>query len=105
MKLLTLIALSALALPVMPAAASECPAVLQHEMPKLRSGQRRSVPDLQGKALVVVNTASHCGFTRNSRASRRSISATRATAEVLGVPSDDFFQESDDEARQPRCAT
>ena len=81
MKLLTLIALSALALPVMPAAASECPAVLQHEMPKLRSKDSVDLcQTFQGKALVVVNTASHCGFTRNSRASRRSISATRATA-------------------------
>ncbi len=37
MKLRSLVALLALAMPVAPALASECPAVLQHELPKLRS--------------------------------------------------------------------
>ena len=76
MKLLTLIALSALALPVMPAAASECPAVLQHEMPKLRSKDSVDLcQTFQGKALVVVNTASHCGFTPQFKGPRGALSA------------------------------
>ena len=100
MKLLTLIALSALALPVMPAAASECPAVLQHEMPKLRSKDSVDLcQTFQGKALVVVNTASHCGFTPQFKGLEALYQRYKGDGlEVLGVPSDDFFQESDDEA-------
>lgn len=84
----------------MPAAASECPAVLQHEMPKLRSKDSVDLcQTFQGKALVVVNTASHCGFTPQFKGLEALYQRYKGDGlEVLGVPSDDFFQESDDEA-------
>ncbi len=100
MKLRSLVALLALAIPVGPALASECPAVLQHELPKLRSKDSVDLcQTFQGKALVVVNTASHCGFTPQFKSLEALYQRYKDDGlEVLGVPSDDFFQESDDEA-------
>ena len=100
MKLRSLVALLALAMPVAPALASECPAVLQHELPKLRSKDSVDLcQTFQGKALVVVNTASHCGFTPQFKGLEALYQRYKGDGlEVLGVPSDDFFQESDDEA-------
>jgi len=100
MKLRSLVALLALAMPVAPALASECPVVLQHELPKLRSKDSVDLcQTFQGKALVVVNTASHCGFTPQFKGLEALYQRYKDDGlEVLGVPSDDFFQESDDEA-------
>ncbi len=100
MKLRSLVALLALAMPVAPALASECPAVLQHELPKLRSKETIDLcSQFQGKALVVVNTASHCGFTGQFKGLEALYQRYKDDGlEVLGVPSDDFFQEADDEA-------
>jgi len=42
-----------------PVAAEQCPALLQHELPKLRSKDTIDMcQQFKGKALVVVNTAS-----------------------------------------------
>jgi len=100
MKLRSLVALLALAMPVAPALASECPVVLQHELPKLRSKDSVDLcQTFQGKALVVVNTASHCGFTPQFKGLEALYQRYKDDGlEVLGVPSDDFFQESDEEA-------
>ncbi|EWC39802.1 glutathione peroxidase [Pseudomonas stutzeri] len=100
MKVCTLIALLALALPAAQASASECPALLQHELPKLRSKETVDLcSQFQGKALMVVNTASHCGFTGQFKGLEALYQRYKNDGlEVLGVPSDDFFQEADDEA-------
>ena len=89
-----------LALAVMPVVAAECPTLLDHELPKLRSTERVDLCEaFQGKALVVVNTASHCGFTPQFKGLEALYQRYKDEGlEVLGVPSDDFFQESDDEA-------
>ncbi|TBU97893.1 glutathione peroxidase [Stutzerimonas kirkiae] len=83
------------------ALAAECPPLLQHELPKLRS---KEVVDFcerfNGKALVVVNTASHCGFTPQFKGLEALYQRFRKDGlEVVGVPSDDFFQEADDDRK------
>jgi glutathione peroxidase len=81
-----------------PAMAAECPAVLQHELPKLRSKESIDLcGQFQGKALVVVNTASFCGFAPQFEGLEALYQRYKDDGlAVLGVPSDDFFQESDD---------
>ena len=46
------------------AAETECSAFLDHDIRKLRSEERVNLCDaFGGKPLLIVNTASHCGFT------------------------------------------
>ena len=57
MKLRSLVTLLTLAMPAAPALANECPALLQHELPKLRSKETVDLcGQFQGKALVVVSS-------------------------------------------------
>gem|GEM_PF-5251403 len=63
MKGYLLAASMALTLLAGPAMAADCPALLQHELPKLRSKETIDLcEEFNGKTLVVVNTASFCGF-------------------------------------------
>ena len=46
------------------ALAADCPAFLNHDFKKLRSSQSINLcREYAGKPLLVVNTASHCGYT------------------------------------------
>ena len=46
-----------------PAAAAECPSLLNHSFAGLQDGKPQSLCQYQGKVVLVVNTASFCGFT------------------------------------------
>lgn len=100
MKIKLFAASLALALLAGPVAAEQCPAVLEHELPKLRSKETIDLCEqFQGKALVVVNTASFCGFAPQFKGLEALYQRYKDDGlAVLGVPSDDFFQESDDAA-------
>ncbi|MFJ3258999.1 glutathione peroxidase [Pseudomonas sp. NPDC086581] len=97
---LSLLALTLL-LP-MAALAADCPALLktQGELPKLRSKDSLDLCELYaGKPLLVVNTASHCGFTPQFKGLEAVYQKYKGQGlEVLGVPSDDFKQEDADAA-------
>lgn len=77
--------------------AAECPPMLQGELQQLRSKERIDLCQrFAGKPLVVVNTASNCGFTPQFKGLEALYQRYKDQGlEVLGVPSDDFKQEAD----------
>lgn len=80
--------------------AAECPALLQGSLPKLRAKETIDLCQrFAGKPLVVVNTASFCGFAPQFKGLEALYQRYKDQGlEVLGVPSDDFKQESKDGA-------
>lgn len=75
-------------------AAAACPALLNHTFLRLQDEKPQSLCQYAGKALLIVNTASFCGFTPQY-AGLEALSA-RYQAQglvVLGFPSNDFSQE------------
>ncbi|MFN9090541.1 MAG: glutathione peroxidase [Alphaproteobacteria bacterium] len=84
-----------LALPLM--AAAPAPATAwDFRFPALEGGEH-DLAAWRGRVLLVVNTASFCGFTGQYAALQRLHEAQEAAGlVVLGVPSNDFNQESQD---------
>ena len=80
-----------------PTAAAACPALLQHTMPRLQDQQPQALCQYAGKVLLVVNTASYCGFTPQYEG-LEALHAKYAGKGlvVLGFPSNDFQQEDPD---------
>jgi glutathione peroxidase len=81
------------------ASAADCPPLLQGELPKLRAKQDIDLcKQFAGKPMLVVNTASFCGFAPQFKGLEALNQRFKGELEVLGVPSDDFLQESRDAA-------
>jgi glutathione peroxidase len=80
--------------------ASECPELLQGSLQKLRAKESIDLCQrFEGKPLVVVNTASHCGFAPQFKSLEALNQRFKGQGlEVIGVPSNDFKQESKDTA-------
>ncbi len=84
------------AIPVAAAKATPaCAPLLQHSFLRLQDEKPQSLCQYSGKVLVVVNTASFCGFTPQY-ASLETLHARYQDQGlvVLGFPSNDFFQET-----------
>ena len=96
---LSLCALSlspAQAQPAAPAAAS-CPGLLQHSFSRLQDDKPQALCQYAGKVLLVVNTASFCGYTPQYEGleALHAKYAARGLV-VMGFPSNDFNQEATD---------
>lgn len=77
------------------AAAAGCPAVLQHTFPRLQDEKPQSLCQYAGKVVLVVNTASFCGFTPQYKGLEALDAKYRGRGlVVLGFPSNDFAQEA-----------
>lgn len=90
---LAVLALSPLLARAAPAAAAPaaCPDVLQRQFPRLQDEKPQALCQYAGKVVLVVNTASFCGFTPQYKA-LEALSARYADRGlvVLGFPSGDF---------------
>lgn len=76
-----------------------CPSYLQVTKQKLHSSKQVDLCELtQGKPVLIVNTASNCGYTphfKQLEAIHKKYSDKGLV--VIGFPSNDFFQEEDEE--------
>ena len=73
------------------AQAAGCPALLDREMPRLQDEKPQSLCQYAGKVVVVVNTASFCGFTPQYKGLESLYARYRDRGlVVLGFPSNDF---------------
>jgi len=79
-----------------PAASAQavCPALLNHTFPRLQDEKPQSLCQYSGKVILVVNTASYCGFTPQYKGLETIYSKYKDRGfVVLGFPSNDFAQE------------
>lgn len=84
----------AAAQPAQPAVPTACPALLQHTFPRLQDEKPQSLCQYSGQVLLVVNTASYCGFTPQYKGLEALHAKYRGRGfAVLGFPSNDFNQE------------
>ncbi|RYF07658.1 MAG: glutathione peroxidase [Comamonadaceae bacterium] len=74
---------------------AQCPALLNHTFERLQDEAPQSLCQYAGKVILVVNTASYCGFTGQYK-ELEALSAKYASQGlvVLGFPSNDFAQET-----------
>jgi glutathione peroxidase len=77
-----------------PVPAPVCPPLLQHSFNRLQDDRPQSLCQYAGKVLLVVNTASYCGFTPQYEGleALHAKYAARGLV-VLGFPSNDFGQQ------------
>ena len=76
------------------AAPAACPALLQKTFNRLQDDAPQNLCQYAGKVLLVVNTASYCGFTPQYEGLEKLYAAYGAQGlVVLGFPSNDFGQQ------------
>ena len=75
-------------------AAAACAPLLDHSFPALLTGKPQSLCQYGGKVLLVVNTASACGFTPQYEGLEKLQREMQGKAfNVLGFPSNDFGEQ------------
>ena len=80
---------------------SVCPALLQHSFNRLQDEKPQALCQYAGKVLLVVNTASFCGFTPQYEGLEALYAKYAAKGlVVLGFPSNDFGQQEPGNAKQ-----
>lgn len=78
-----------------PTATASCEPLLQHHFLRLQDEKPQALCQYSGKVLLVVNTASFCGFTAQYKGLEALYAKYRDKGlVVLGFPSNDFSQET-----------
>ncbi len=73
------------------ASPAACPSLLNHSFPRLQDDAPHNLCQYQGKVLLIVNTASFCGFTQQYEGLEKLYSRYKERGlVVLGFPSNDF---------------
>ena len=77
--------------PALAADAEACPAVLDYSFSSLQTGKTESLCQYRGKVLLIVNTASYCGYTHQYEGLEALYRKYQAKGLViLGFPMNDF---------------
>jgi glutathione peroxidase len=82
-------------------ARAACPPLLNHRFPRLQDEAPQDLCQYAGRVLLVVNTASYCGFTRQYEGleALHAQYAARGLV-ILGFPSNDFGQQEPGDSKQ-----
>ncbi len=76
--------------------ASSCPAILNQSVLRLQDEKPQNLCQYSGRVVLIVNTASYCGFTPQYKGLEALYDKYKAEGlVVLGFPSNDFSQEPD----------
>ena len=93
MNKLFLTSIMLLSLTIMDASANQCPKALDFEIKRLGDDKVESLCQYKGKVILVVNTASKCGFTPQYEGLEKLYSKKKDEGlVVLGFPSHDFIK-------------
>ena len=83
------------------AASAACPALLKHEFARLQDDAPQNLCQYAGKVVLVVNTASYCGFTRQYEGLEALYAKYQSRGlVVLGFPSNDFGKQEPGSAKE-----
>lgn len=75
-------------------APAACPAILQHEFPRLQDDAPQNLCQYAGKVVLVVNTASFCGYTKQYEGLEALYAKYQGKGlVVLGFPSNEFGEQ------------
>ena len=82
-------------------AAAACPVLLQHTFARLQDEKPQALCQYSGKVVLVVNTASHCGFTPQYEGLEALYAKYGPQGlVVLGFPTNDFGQQEPGDGKQ-----
>ena len=80
---------------------ANCPAILQHQFTRLQDESPQNLCQYAGKVILVVNTASYCGFTNQYEGLEALYAKYQSKGlVVLGFPSNDFGKQEPGNAKQ-----
>ena len=80
---------------------ASCPALLQHSFPRLQDEKPQALCQYAGKVLLVVNTASYCGFTPQYEGLEAMYAKYGPQGlVVLGFPTNDFGQQEPKDGKE-----
>jgi glutathione peroxidase len=78
-----------------------CPVILQHQFPRLQDEAPQNLCQYSGKAVLIVNTASYCGFTSQYQGLEALYDKYQKVGlVVLGFPSNDFGKQEPGSAKE-----